>query len=88
MWYVVLTSKDDIFRSDFLRSFMQFQYHNITSDKLSDQNNERIYHVKQTAENRRPSKMGDVATLLFVHFNFIIQHRNMFLFLKSIHIAY
>ena len=36
----------------------------------------------------RPSKMGDVATLLFVHFNFIIQLRNMFLFLKSIHIAY
>ena len=23
---------------------MQFQYHSITSDKLSDQNNERIYH--------------------------------------------
>jgi hypothetical protein len=36
----------------------------------------------------RPSKMGDVATLLFVHFNFIIQLRNMFLFLKSIHIVY
>jgi hypothetical protein len=52
---------------------VQFQYHNITSDKLSEQNNERIYHVKQTAENRRPSKMGDVATLLFVHFNFIKQ---------------
>jgi len=32
-WYVVLTFKDDIFRSDFLRSFMQFQHHNITSDK-------------------------------------------------------
>jgi hypothetical protein len=31
--------------------------------------------------------MGDVATLLFVHFNFIIQLRNMFLFLKSIHIS-
>jgi hypothetical protein len=31
---------------------------------------------------------GDFATLLFVHFNFIIQLRNMFLFLKSIHIAY
>jgi hypothetical protein len=60
----------------------------LTSDKLSDQNNERIYHVKQTVENRRPSKMGDVVTLLFVHFNFIIQLRNMFLFLKSIHIAY
>ena len=75
MWYVVvvLTFKDDIFRSDFLRSFMQFQHH---------------YHVKQTVENRRPSKMGDVATLLFVHFNFIIQLRNMFLFLKSIHIAH
>jgi hypothetical protein len=29
MWYVVLTFKDDIFRSDFLRSFMQFQHHNI-----------------------------------------------------------
>ncbi len=88
MWYVVLTFKDDIFRSDFLRSFMQFQHHNITSDKWSDQNNERFYHVKQTVENRRPSKMGDVATLLFVHFNFIIQFQNMFLFLKSIHIAY
>ena len=87
MWYVVLTFKDDIFRSDFLRSFMQFQHHNVTSDKLSDQNNERFYHVKQTVENRRLSKMGDVATLLFVHFNFIIQLRNMFLFLKSILIA-
>jgi hypothetical protein len=86
MWYVVLTFKDDIFRSDFLRSFMQFQHHNITSDKWSDQNNERFYHVKQTVENRRPSKMGDVAILLFVHFNFIIQFRNMFVFLKSIHI--
>ena len=31
--YVVLTFKDNIFRSDFLRSFMQFQRHNITSDK-------------------------------------------------------
>ena len=40
MWYVVLIFKDDIFRSDFMRSFMQFQHHNITSDKLSDQNNE------------------------------------------------
>jgi hypothetical protein len=80
MWYVVLIFKDDIFRS-----FMQFQHHNITSDKLSDQNNERFYHEKHTVENRRPSKMGDVATLLFVHFNFIIQLRNMFLFLKSIH---
>ena len=59
MWYVVLTFKDDIFRSDFMRSFMQFQHHNITSDKLSDQNNERFYHVKQTVENRRPSKTGD-----------------------------
>ena len=89
MWYVVLTfKKDDMFRSDFMsRSFMQFLHHNITSDKLSDQNNERFYHVKQTVENRRPSKMGDVATLLFVHFNFIIQLRNMFLFLKSFHIA-
>jgi hypothetical protein len=27
--------------------------------------------------------MGDVATLLFVHFNFMIQLWNMFLFLKS-----
>ena len=52
MWYVVLTFKDNIFRSDFLRSFMQFQHHNITSDKLSDQNNEKFYHVKQTVENR------------------------------------
>ena len=78
MWYVVLAFKDDIFRSDFLRSFMQFQHHNITSDKWSDQNNERFYQVKQTVENRRPSKMGDVATVLFVHFNFIIQFRNMF----------
>ena len=83
MWYVVLIFIDDIFRSDFMRSFMQFQHHNITSDKLSDQNNEKCYHVKQTVENRRPSKMGDVVTLLFVHFNFIIQFRNMFLFLKS-----
>jgi hypothetical protein len=83
MWYVVLIFKDDIFRSDFMRSFMQFQHHNITSDKLSDQNNEKFYHVKQTVENRRPSKMGDVVTLPFVHFNFIIQFRNMFLFLKS-----
>ena len=83
MWCVVFTFKDDIFRSDIL----QFQHHNIISDKWSDQNNERFYHVKQTVENRRPSKMGDVATLLFVHFNFIIQLRNMFLFLKSIHIA-
>ena len=32
---------------------MQFQHHNITDDKLSDQNNERFYHVKQT------SKTGD-----------------------------
>ena len=88
MWYVVLTFKDDIFRSDFMISFMQFQHHNITSEKLSDQNNERFYHMKQTVENRRPSKMGDVATLLFVHFSFIIQLRNVFLFLKSIHIAY
>jgi hypothetical protein len=56
------TSSDDIFRSDFTRSFMQFQHHNITSDKLSDQNYERFYHVKQTVENRKPSKMGDVAT--------------------------
>ena len=40
MWYVVLTFKADIFRSDFMRSFMQFQHHNITCDKLSDQNNE------------------------------------------------
>ena len=67
---------------------MQFQHHNTTSDKLSDENNERLYHVKQTVENRRQSNMGDVAPLLFVHFNFIIQLRNMFLFLKSIHIAY
>ena len=51
MWYVVLTFKDEIFRSDFLTSFMQFQHHNITSDKWSDQNNERFYHVKQTVEN-------------------------------------
>ena len=80
MWYVVLTFIDDIFRSDFLRSFIQFQHHNITSDKWSDQNNKRFYHVKQTVENRRPSKMGDVATLLFVHFNFIIQFRNMFFY--------
>ena len=67
---------------------MQFQHHNITSEKWSDQNNERFYHVKQTIENRRPLKMGDVVILLFVHFNFIIQLENMFLFLKSIHIAY
>ena len=48
MWYEVPTFKDDIFGSDFLRSFMQFQHHNITADKGSDQNNERFYHVKQT----------------------------------------
>ena len=30
---------------------MQFQHYNITSDKLSDQNNEKFYHVKQTVEN-------------------------------------
>jgi hypothetical protein len=59
--------------------FQQFQHHNITSDKLSDQNNEKFYYVKQTVENRRPSKMGDVVTLLFVHFNFIIQFRNTIL---------
>ena len=34
MWYVVLTVKDDIFRSDFLRSFMQFQHHNIASEHV------------------------------------------------------
>jgi hypothetical protein len=62
---------------DFLRSFMQFQHHNIASDKWSDQINWRFYHVKQTVENRRPSNIGDVATLLFVHFNFIIQLRNI-----------
>jgi hypothetical protein len=50
---IVLIFKDAIFRSDFMRSFMQFQHHNITSDKLSDQNNEKCYHVKQT------SKTGD-----------------------------
>jgi hypothetical protein len=60
MWYVVLTFKDDIFRSDFMRSFVQFQHQNITSHKLSHQINEKFYHVKQTVENRRPSKMGDV----------------------------
>jgi hypothetical protein len=27
---------------------MQFQHHNITSDKWSDQNNERFYHVKKS----------------------------------------
>ena len=26
----------------------QFQHHNITSDKLINQNNEKFYHVKQT----------------------------------------
>jgi hypothetical protein len=30
MWYLVLTFKDGIFRSDFLKSFRQFQHHNIT----------------------------------------------------------
>jgi len=44
--------------------------------------------VKQTIENRRPSKMGDVAILLFVHFIFILQLWNMLLLLKSIHIPY
>jgi hypothetical protein len=75
-----------VFRNSFFRhfrSFVQFQHHNIASDKWSDQNNERFYHVKQTVENRRPSKMGDVATLLFVHFIFIIQLQNIFLFPKS-----
>jgi hypothetical protein len=105
--YVVLTFKDDIFRSDFLRSFMQFQYHKyliqtnfgfIVCYDIDNVHNEIISiqklinidcrklaevlvsitiirdfnHVKQTAENRRPSKMGDVATLLFGHFNFIV----------------
>jgi hypothetical protein len=51
-----------------MRSFMQFQHHNITSDKLSDQNNERFYHVKQTVENRRLSEMGDVAERHFFHY--------------------
>ena len=46
MWYVVLSFKNEIFRS-----FVQFQHHNIASDKWSDQNNERFYHVKQTVEN-------------------------------------
>ena len=64
---------------DFLRSFMQFQHHNITSDQWSDQNNERFYHVNQTVENRRPSKMGDVATLLFGHFNIIIVSEHVFI---------
>jgi sialic acid synthase SpsE len=45
-------------------ALVKFQHHNITSDNLSDQNNEIFYYVKQTVENRRPSKMGDVATLL------------------------
>ena len=58
MWYVVLTFKDDIFRSDFMRSFMQFQHHNITSDKLSDQNNERFYHVKQTPRKQETVENG------------------------------
>jgi hypothetical protein len=31
-------------------------------------------NTPKTVENRRPSKMGDVATLLFVHFNFLIPH--------------
>ena len=35
--------------------------------------------MKQTAENRRPSKMGDVATLLFGHFNFIIVSEHVFI---------
>jgi hypothetical protein len=30
---------------------MQCQHHNITSDKWSDQNNERLYHVKKNVEN-------------------------------------
>jgi hypothetical protein len=49
---------------------------------------QRLYYDAEIAwmiswNLRRPSKMGDVVTLLFVHFNFIIQFRNMFLFLKS-----
>ena len=66
---------------------MQFQHHNITSDNLSDQNNEIFYYVKQTVENRRPSKMGDVVTLLFVHFNFITVLEHVFI-PEIIHIAY
>ena len=53
MWYVVLTFKDDIFRSDFMRSFVQFQHHNITSDKLSDQNNE----ILSRETNRRKQEI-------------------------------
>jgi len=49
---VVLTFKDDIFRSNFLRS------------------------------------TGDVAILLLLYFDFIIELWNIFLFLRSIHIAY
>jgi hypothetical protein len=36
---------------------MQFQHHNITSDKWSDQNNE-ISSCETTVENRGPSKIG------------------------------
>ena len=64
-----------------------FRIINITSDKRSDQNNERIYHVIPSKPGDCPSKMDDVAILLFVQFNFIIGFWNMFLFLKSIYIA-
>jgi hypothetical protein len=63
---ITFTFKDVIFKSDFMRSFMQFQHHNITSDKLIEQNNEKFYHVKQTVENRRPSKMGFFVIHFFV----------------------
>jgi hypothetical protein len=56
MWYVVLIFKDDIFRSDFMRSFMQFQHHNITCNELSDRNNEILsretnHRKQETVEN-------------------------------------
>jgi hypothetical protein len=53
MWYAVLTFNNDIFRSDFTRSFTQFQHHNITADKLSDQNNERFHNGSANSGNEK-----------------------------------
>ena len=53
MWYVVLTFKDDIFKSDCMRSFMQFQHHNITSDKW------RIKIMRDFITWSKQSKTGD-----------------------------
>ena len=39
----------------------------IASDIWTDQNNVRFYHVKQTVENRWPSKMVDVTMWYCIH---------------------